>query len=105
MTGACLDCGGDTFAGDVYCRQCGSTLPSGSQVKASNVALHQPEQPETRLLISILDAIEGTLVEQKEQTKILGKMNSVIQLWGLLLILGIIGACISMVLGFGWLSW
>ena len=105
MIGECPDCGGDAFAGDVYCRQCGTPLPGGGQVKASDVALHQREEPNAKLLESILDAIEDTLFEQKEQTKILVKMNSVIQLWGLLLILGIIGACISMVVGFGWLSW
>ena len=107
MSGKCPDCGGDTFAEDGFCRQCGVPLPIASvgPVKAGNVALHQREEPNAKLLESILDAIEDTLFEQKEQTKILEKMNSVIQLWGILLILGIIGGCISMVFGFGWLSW
>ena len=105
MIGTCPDCGGDAFAGDVYCRQCGNPLPGGDQVKASDAALHRQDEANTELLASILDVFYGILVEQQRQTRTLGKINSVIQLWGLLLILGIIGACISMVLGFGWLSW
>ena len=52
-----------------------------------------------RLLLSLVNMQYDLLREQQAQTRHLKSMNTVIQLWGVLLILGIIGWCVVSVLG------
>jgi hypothetical protein len=55
--------------------------------------------PTNKLLVQLLDRQWDTLLEQRRQTDLLQRMNSIIQLWGVLLILGIIGTCLWTLFG------
>ncbi len=45
---------------------------------------------------TILDAI---LAEQREQTRLLKSINGIVQFWGVLLVLSLIGTCLFVLFG------
>jgi hypothetical protein len=54
---------------------------------------------EQQLLCAILDWQSRLLSEQERQTQLLRGINTVVQIWGVLLILSIIAGCVLMLLG------
>ncbi len=48
---------------------------------------------------SAAQLLTAILAEQREQTQLLKRINGIVQLWGVLLILGLIGGCLAFLFG------